>query len=87
LPRLGAGAVLQLGKTALVRITGLRKPCVKLARFQKGLQKAVTANRDGRTFMRRAVMGVVVACGEVSAGDAIQTRQSAGAASEALHPV
>jgi MOSC domain-containing protein YiiM len=87
LPWLDAGMVLQLGTTALVRITGLREPCVKLARFQKGLQKAVTAKRDGRTFMRGAVMGVVVASGEVSAGDAIQMRQSAGAASKALYPV
>ena len=87
LPRLDAGTILQLGTTALVRITGLREPCVKIARFQKGLQKAVTAKRDGRTFVRGTVMGVVVASGEVSAGDPIQVRPSAGAPSKTLYPV
>jgi len=87
LPWLDAGTILQLGTTALVRITGLREPCVKIARFQKGLQKAVTAKRDGRTFVRGAVMGVVVASGEVCAGDPIQVRPSAGAPSRTLYPV
>jgi MOSC domain-containing protein YiiM len=87
LPRLDAGTVLQLGTTALVRITGLREPCVKIERFQKGLQKAVTAKRDGRRFMRGSVMGVVVATGEVSAGDAIRIRPPGGPRSRALHPV
>jgi MOSC domain-containing protein YiiM len=52
LPRLAEGTFLQLGTTALVRITGLREPCAKIARFQKGLQKAVTAKRDGCSFVR-----------------------------------
>ena len=87
LPQLDAGTVLQVGTTALVRITGLREPCFKIARFQKGLQKAVTAKRDHCTFVRGGVMGVVVASGTVSAGDAIQIRPSAAARSTALQPV
>lgn len=77
--RLDASTLLHLGTTALVRITELREPCIKIARFQKGLQKVVTAKRDGRRFMRGSVMGVVVASGEVSAGDAIHIRPPEGA--------
>jgi len=87
LPRLDEGTVLQIGTKALVRISGLREPCVKIARFQKGLLKTVTAKRDGRMFMRGAVMGVVVASGEVSGGDAIRIRSSAGPRSRTLRPV
>jgi MOSC domain-containing protein YiiM len=86
LPRLAAGTVLQLGTRALICITGLREPCVKISRFQKGLQKAVSAKRDGRSFMRGAVMGVVIASGGVSAGDAIQIRPSAHTRNKALQP-
>jgi MOSC domain-containing protein YiiM len=85
--RLEAGTLLLLGAKAIVRITGLREPCVKIARLQKGLQKAVTATRDGQVFMRSAVMGVVAAGGEVCAGDPIHIRPSPGAQSTALRPV
>jgi MOSC domain-containing protein YiiM len=85
--RLEAGTLLQLGSKAVVRITGLREPCVKIARLQKGLQKAVTATRDGHVFMRGAVMGVVAADGDVSPGDPIHIRPSAAAHSKALQPV
>jgi MOSC domain-containing protein YiiM len=87
LPRLDAGTLLRLGTTALICVTGLRHPCVKIARFQKGLQKAVTAKRDGRMFMRGAVMGVVIASGRVSAGDAIHIKPSARTGNKALQPV
>jgi len=59
----------------------------KIARFQKGLQKAVTAQREARRFVRGEVMGVVVAPIEVSAGDAIHIRPSAASRFRALHPV
>ena len=38
---LGAGARLKLGNDAVVEITGLRVPCVKIERFKKGLRRAV----------------------------------------------
>src|SRR5205823_10523527 len=44
---LGAGARLKLGNDAVVEITGLRAPCVKIERFKKGLRRAVTAHRGG----------------------------------------
>jgi MOSC domain-containing protein YiiM len=84
---LDEGTVFQIGTKALVRISGLREPCFKIARFQTGLLKAVTAKREGRRFMRGAVMGVVVASGEVSGGDAIQIRSSADSRSRTLRPI
>jgi MOSC domain-containing protein YiiM len=71
---LKVGTVLQLGENAQVRITGPREPSVKIDRFQRGLQKAVTARRGGHTFMKGAAMGIVIASGMVSVGDIILMR-------------
>ena len=38
LPALPQGTLLRLGHTAIVEITGLRTPCVKIERFRKGLE-------------------------------------------------
>jgi hypothetical protein len=51
------------------------------------LQRAVTATRDGHVFMRGAVMGVVAADGDVSAGDPIHISGSVAAQSKTLRPV
>jgi MOSC domain-containing protein YiiM len=65
-------AVLRLGASAAVRITGLRNPCTQLDRFQAGLM-AATLGRDeaGAVTFRAGVMGVVVRGGEVRPGDSI----------------
>jgi hypothetical protein len=76
LVQLKAGTLLHLGATAVVRLTGLREPCVKIGRFQEGLRKAVTVRRDGCTFMLGAVMAVVTASGKVSEGDRILVEAS-----------
>jgi MOSC domain-containing protein YiiM len=73
---LEVGTVLQLGENAQVRISGLREPCAKIDRFQRGLQKAVTGGRCGQTFMKGAVMGIVIASGTVSVGDIVLMRPS-----------
>jgi len=69
LPR---GTRLLLGASAVVEITGLRNPCHQLDDHQSGLMRAVLA-RDARGgLIRKAgVMGIVLADGEVRAGDAI----------------
>jgi MOSC domain-containing protein YiiM len=85
--RLEAGTILKLGTRALVRITGLREPCVKLDRFRKGLRKILTARRDGYVFMRGAVMAVVVGSGDVCMGDPIHVERPTGARCVVLHPV
>lgn len=66
------GTRLRLGGEAVVELTGVRTPCSQLDRFQKGLLKAVVdRDADGNVVLKPGVMAVVVAGGEVRAGDAI----------------
>lgn len=69
---LPVGTRLHLGAGAVVELTGLRNPCTQLDRWQRGLMAALL-DRDGDgTLVRLAgVMGIVVAGGEVRAGDGI----------------
>jgi hypothetical protein len=70
---LSRGARLQIGKDAVVEITGLRNPCAQLDRFQSGLLSAVLGRDEhGRLIRKSGVMGIVVESGEVRAGDVIQ---------------
>jgi MOSC domain-containing protein YiiM len=70
---LPAGTRLRLGRAATVEITGLRNPCVQLDDFMPGLM-AATLDRDpdGNLVRKAGVMAVVLAGGEVHAGDAIE---------------
>jgi MOSC domain-containing protein YiiM len=69
---LPAGARLRLGAEAVIRVTGLRNPCVQLDRFAPGLMHAVLARaRDGKLVRKAGIMSVVLAGGEVCAGDPI----------------
>lgn len=70
---LPTGARLRLGASAIVEITGLRNPCAQLDRYQPGLTAAVLG-RDaaGRLVRKAGVMGIVIAGGELRAGDAIR---------------
>ncbi len=69
---LPVGTRLRLGDAAVVELTGLRTPCFKLDRWQPGLKMA-TVERGARNkiILKAGVMGIVVAGGEVRAGDAI----------------
>jgi MOSC domain-containing protein YiiM len=84
---LPTGARLHIGGGAIVEITGLRNPCYQLDGLQKGLMQA-TLDRDaeGNLIRKAGVMGVVIAGGEVSVGDAIRIEPPAGPR-EALKPV
>jgi MOSC domain-containing protein YiiM len=76
---LPAGAELRLGVSAVVRITGLRNPCVQIDRFAKGLMAAVLDRTPEGALVRKAgVMGVVVRGGYVAPGDAIEVTLPAG---------
>lgn len=75
---LPVGAMLRLGPTALVAITGLRNPCKQIEGFGPGLLKRMFVERDGVKIGRTGVMGVVVAGGVVRPGDAIAVRYPAG---------
>jgi MOSC domain-containing protein YiiM len=83
---LKAGSLLQVGTDAILRVTGLRTPCVKIGRLGKSLQAAVTMRGDKFAFMKGAVMAVVIAGGKVSPGNAIRVQQPAGTA-KFLQPV
>jgi len=70
---LPAGAVLRLGETASVRVTGLRNPCHQLEGIHEGLQQAVLDRGPAGELIRRAgVMAVVLEGGPVRPGDAIR---------------
>jgi MOSC domain-containing protein YiiM len=70
---LPTGAVLHIGDTARVRLTGLRNPCIQLDRFRPGLM-AATLDRDasGNLIRKAGVMAVVLAGGEVRPGDPVE---------------
>ena len=87
LTELGAGARLKLGENAIIEITGLRAPCVKIERFRKGLRRSLTACRDGQPYMKSAVMAVVIESGTVRAGDDIQVKDSGVRPRIPLRPV
>jgi MOSC domain-containing protein YiiM len=70
---LPAGTLLRLGASALVQITGLRNPCSQMDKFRPGLMATVLDRTpDGKLVRKAGVMGIVVAGGEVRAGDAIE---------------
>ena len=70
---LPVGARLRLGEDAVVEVTGLRNPCGQLDGISAGLRNA-NLERDaaGEIVRRKAgIMAIVVAGGEVRAGDPI----------------
>ncbi len=71
--RLPVGTRMRLGETAIIEITGLRNPCRQLDGVQPGLMEA-TLDRDeeGRLLRKAGVMAIVLASGEVRAGDPIE---------------
>ncbi|MEG3126105.1 MOSC domain-containing protein [Sphingomonas sp. GB1N7] len=71
--------LLALGDEAIVRVTGLRNPCVQIDRFQKGLM-AATLDRaaDGSLIRKAGVMAVVVTGGVVRAGDMVRVELPPG---------
>jgi MOSC domain-containing protein YiiM len=70
---LPAGTRLRLGRDALVELTGLRNPCTQLDGLKDGLMAAVLERDDTGALRRRAcVMSIVIAGGDVRAGDAIE---------------
>ena len=69
---LPTGAVLRLGSTAEVQITGLRNPCSQLEGVQPGLTDAVLDRDPDGTLVRRAgVMSTVRQVGIVRPGDVL----------------
>ena len=69
---LPTGTLLRLGEIAVVRVTGLRNPCVQINRFEAGMMQACLGrDESGATTYRAGIMGVVLAGGDVHPGDVI----------------
>jgi len=76
---LPTGALLHLGTTAVVEVTGLRNPCAQLDGLQPGLMGAVLARGDDGELVRLAgVMAVVRRGGIVAAGDGVRVELPPG---------
>lgn len=76
---LPTGTELHLGPEAVVRVTGLRNPCVQIEHFQPGLMAAVLdRTSEGELIRKAGVMGVVLRGGVVSSQDRIEVRLPAG---------
>ena len=70
---LPTGTRLCLGDTAVIEVTGLRNPCAQLDRIQPGLMGATLERHpDGNLVRKAGIMAVVLAGGEVQAGDPIR---------------
>ncbi|WP_449622621.1 MOSC domain-containing protein [Robertmurraya sp. Marseille-Q9965] len=65
--------LLYVGKSAIVKLTGLRNPCAQIDNFKPGLLKAVLdKDTDGNLIRKAGVMGIVVQGGEVKPSDSIR---------------
>jgi MOSC domain-containing protein YiiM len=70
---LPVGALLLLGSSAQVELTGLRNPCWQIDHFAQGLLGQVRRRGpDGEVERRAGVMGVVRRGGEVAPGDTVR---------------
>ena len=72
---LPAGALLCLGDSAVVQVTGLRNPCTQLDDLQPGLMQACLGRGPtGQPVRKAGVMSIVLTGGEIHPGDAITIR-------------
>jgi len=73
LHHLPTGTRLHLGETAVIQITGLRTPCVKMDHFRPGLMAAsLTPDPHGNPAPRAGVMAIVLTTGTVHPNDPIR---------------
>ncbi|MEM8838202.1 MAG: MOSC domain-containing protein [Pseudomonadota bacterium] len=69
------GALLELGESAVVEITGLRNPCHQIEDFMPGLLSKVLIHRgEGQIERKTGVMGIVKRGGPIKADDPIRVR-------------
>jgi MOSC domain-containing protein YiiM len=77
---LTTGTLLHIGEDAVIRVTGLRNPCVQIDRFRAGMLKACLAKDDqGEVVYKAGIMAVVLKGGDVRPGDAINVELPEGA--------
>jgi MOSC domain-containing protein YiiM len=69
---LPTGALLKIGESAVVEVTGLRNPCVQMNDLRPGLMQAVIERASGeKPRMKAGIMGIVLAGGIVRPSDNI----------------
>lgn len=67
------GTRLNLGKVAILQVTGFREPCFKLNQLRPGLMKAsFMRGQGGRVVPNAGIMAIVVRGGLVGPGDPIE---------------
>ncbi len=72
---LPTGTRLLIGSNAIIEITGLRNPCNQINGLAKGMMQAMLSKDSCGNLVRKAgVMGIVIAGGEICAGDRIVTK-------------
>jgi MOSC domain-containing protein YiiM len=71
---LPTGTRLHVGDCAIVELTGLRSPCRQIEAFAPGLVAQVTMrDGNGNLTYKVGVMSIVIAGGDIRAGDEIRT--------------
>jgi MOSC domain-containing protein YiiM len=78
LDRLPLGALLKLGNSAVVELTGLRTPCVLIDRFRAGLKGCMIRSGKINPRFKCGVLGVVRSGGSIAKGDIVQAKFPAG---------
>jgi MOSC domain-containing protein YiiM len=64
--------LLKMGNDVVLKVTGLRNPCVQLDSYQKGLTQAVLSkDSEGNLILKAGIMAVVVNGGTVKLNDLI----------------
>ncbi len=75
---LSSDTILRIGNVML-KLTGLRKPCLKLNKIHPNLLKSVIEKKtDGTLYYKSGVMAVVITGGVIRKGDNIITIKPAG---------
>jgi MOSC domain-containing protein YiiM len=76
---LSTGTVLRIGQSAVIRVTGLRNPCLQIDAYADGLLAKVVGRDEAGNIVRRAgIMGVVEVSGDVAPGDLIAVEAPTG---------
>lgn len=76
--KLGRDTLLQIGQSAVLKVTGLRNPCVQIEAFAPGLLKEVALKTPNGIVRKAGIMCIALKSGEVSAGDEISVEPPAG---------
>ncbi|CAM5412557.1 MOSC domain-containing protein [Streptomyces griseomycini] len=76
---LPVGALLRIGDSAVLEVTGLRNPCLQIDNFQDGLLKQVVGRDETGNVVRKAgIMSVVREGGVVRPGDTVEVELPSG---------